>query len=343
MEDAARLVSKVLILEHDPAAVERLRLFCDAHDLVGLRAQGDTVLAVLKSNVDLGGIFLAEDHEVAEAPGLALAHAIHALRPELPIFLRRRDAAPLPEESRRAVRAIYTTETIDELAPVIEESIFCLVYPNALVRGISEISVNALQALFRDRIVRCEAPYIVRDRIIYGEVFTLIPLESSWCRGYMMLQTEEDAMRAAIGLEHDDPEATFRELNKHARRGDQPDLGRVQEPLHQLQRRRGAPDADPDRDQPPPPLHLVRLAGSAAVLPLRVDRSGAAGGAARAGAPALHLQPRVVAGRLQGEQDLGGGIVQVGRARDVLKAAAQRNFGGASAVHAAACSRGLVR
>ena len=213
MEDAARLVSKVLILEHDPAAVERLRMFCDAHDLVGLRAQSDTVLAVLKSNVDLGGIFLAEDHDVAEAPGLALAQAIHVLRPELPIFLRQREAAPLPEHGRNVVRATYTTNTIDELAPAIEESIFCLVYPNALVRGIAEISVSALQALFRDKAVHCEAPYIVRDRIIYGEVFTLIPLESSWCRGYMMLQTEEDGMRAAIGLADDEPEATFRELN----------------------------------------------------------------------------------------------------------------------------------
>ena len=212
MEDAARLVSKVLILEHDPAAIERLKAFCDGHDLVGLRAQADTVLAVLKSNVDLGGIFLSEEHGVTEAPGLALAHAIHQLRPELPIFLRQGAKTALAERDRNAVRAAYTTDTIDELAPVIEESIFCLVYPNALVRGIREISVSALQALFRDKLVLSEAPHVVRDRIIYGEVFALIPLESSWCRGYMMLQTEEDAMRAAIGLE-DDPSNTFRELN----------------------------------------------------------------------------------------------------------------------------------
>lgn len=213
MEDAARLVSKVLILEHDPSAIERLKAFCDGHDLVGLRAQADTLLAVLKSNVDLGGIFLCEEHAVAEAPGIALAHAIHQLRPELPIFLRQREKAALAEQDRGAVRATYTTDTIDDLAPVIEESIFCLVYPNALVRGIREISIGALQALFRGKVVHSEAPHVVRDRIIYGEVFTLIPLESSWCRGYMMLQTEEDAMRAAIGLDADDPAATFRELN----------------------------------------------------------------------------------------------------------------------------------
>ena len=213
MEDAARLVSKVLILEHDPAATERLKSFCDAHDLVGLRAQADTVLSVLKSNVDLGGIFLSEEHGVAEAPGLALAHAIHALRPELPIFWRQRTKSALAEPDRGAVRAAYTTDTIDDLAPVIAESIFCLVYPNALVRGITEISVAALQSLFRGREIRTETPFVVRDRLIHGEVFTLIPLESSWCRGYMMLQTEEDAMRATLGLESDEPSLDFRELN----------------------------------------------------------------------------------------------------------------------------------
>ena len=42
--------------------------------------------------------------------------------------------------------------------------------------------------------VRSESPYVVHDRIIFGEVSTLIPIESSWCRGYMMLQTEEIAL-----------------------------------------------------------------------------------------------------------------------------------------------------
>ncbi len=213
MEDAASPISKVLILERDPVCLETLKRFCDEHDLVGLRAQGDTVLAVLRSNVDLGAVFLAEDHDAAAAPGLALAHTIHQLRPELPIFLRQRESAALSERDRGAVRATYTCEAIDELAPVIDESIFCLVYPNALVRGITEISVAALQALFRDKVVRSETPHIVRDRIIYGEVFTLIPLESSWCRGYMMLQTEEDAMCAALGLENDEQARAFRELN----------------------------------------------------------------------------------------------------------------------------------
>lgn len=213
MQDAARLVSKVLILERDAACLDALKRFCEANDLVGLRAQQASVMSVLKSNVDLGGIFLAEDFAATEAAGLALARAIHQVRPELPIFLRQRMRAELPEADRHAVRATYTCAAIDELGPVIAEAIFCLVYPNALVRGITEISVAALQSLLPGREIRTETPFIVRDRIIHGEVFTLIPLESSWCRGYMMLQTEEDAMRAALGLASVDPAHDFRELN----------------------------------------------------------------------------------------------------------------------------------
>jgi hypothetical protein len=43
--------------------------------------------------------------------------------------------------------------------------------------------------------VLAEAPTIVRDRLIYGEVYSLIPLEAAWCRGYMMLQIEERSLR----------------------------------------------------------------------------------------------------------------------------------------------------
>jgi hypothetical protein len=218
MNDAARLVAKVLVLERHPAALERLRVFCDDNALVGLKVQGDSALAVLRSNVDLGGIFLADDYEAAEGSGLDLARAIHAIRPELPIFLRVREASPAASADALAnVRATYTLETIDALAPVIGQSIFCLVYPNALVRGISALSLQALASQFPGSRIEHEPPYIVHDRIIYGEMFTLIPLESSWCRGYMMLQTEEAPMRRLLsrgGLPGIPPgELGFRDLN----------------------------------------------------------------------------------------------------------------------------------
>lgn len=200
MSDDATLVSKVLLLERDPECLMQLRSFCDSHDLVGLKVQPDNVMSVLKSNVDLGGIFLADEFGATRAAGRALAHAIQAVRPELPIFLRCEAPGELSDADLRVVRAVYTKTDIDALVPIIAASIFCLVYPNALVRGIGELTVTALKSHFKHVRIEGETPYIVRDRLIHGEMFTLIPLESTWCRGYMMLQAQEDEMRHLLGL-----------------------------------------------------------------------------------------------------------------------------------------------
>lgn len=193
MNDTAKLVSKVLVLDSSPEHHERLKAFCDEHNLVGLKAQDDNVMVILKSNVDLGGILLSEDYG-GTGLGVAFGREIHRVRPELPIFLRREHKASLddlPTEDRRNFRAVYTIDTIEALAPAVAQSIFSLAYPGPLVRGIIDITRISLDSQFRDVTIEHEAPYLVRDRIIYGELFSLIPLESNWCRGYMMLQTEE--------------------------------------------------------------------------------------------------------------------------------------------------------
>jgi hypothetical protein len=217
MNDAAQLVSKVLILDRDEASLACLRTFCEAHDLVGLKVHSDSVMAVLTSNVDLGGIFLAEDYVATEASGVALAHEIHRVRPELPIFLRRSSQTELSAGDLHVLKASFHVDDTSALAAAVAESIFSLVYPNALVRGIAEITMHALAAQFPQCSFTHEAPYIVHDRIIHGEMFTLIPLESSWCRGYMMLQVEERSMRDLLELGQGEDEAStevgFRTLN----------------------------------------------------------------------------------------------------------------------------------
>lgn len=201
MEDQAKLVSKVLILDGDIACHEKLKTFCDENNLVGLKVQDDNVMAVLKSNVDLGAILLSENFSDKEHGALALARAMHAVRPELPIFLRRESVDnlnDLGEDDQRSFSAAYTIDSIDTLRKSIVESIFCLEYPNALLRGITELTKSALESQFKDMTVEVATPYIVRDRIIFGELFTLIPIESSWCRGYLMLQTEEELLLKLI-------------------------------------------------------------------------------------------------------------------------------------------------
>jgi hypothetical protein len=169
-------------------------------------------MAVLRSNVDLGGIMLSESLAGLGEGGPGLARRIREVRPELPIFLRRRREAADAELSGRdseLFSAVYRIEEIDALAPAVASSIFSQQYPNALVRGIAEISRMVLESQFPDMQVEIEQPYLVRDRIIFGEVFTLIPLESSWCRGYMMLQAEQKTLQALAPEESGD----FRHLN----------------------------------------------------------------------------------------------------------------------------------
>ncbi len=220
MTEQAQIVSKVLVLDSDAGCFERIKAFCDANGLVGLKVQPDNVMAVLRSNLDLGAILLSEKYGENTQDGTALARKIHAVRPELPIFLRREvvdGVDDIPERDRLLFSAAYTIDSIAKLQAVIEEFIFSRSYPNALVRGITEIAIPALESQFKGMKVEVEAPYLVRDRLIFGEIFTLIPLESSWCRGYMMLQTEEEALMQLVkaGRTFVNPEEAydFRHLN----------------------------------------------------------------------------------------------------------------------------------
>lgn len=220
MDDTLNLQSKVLVLESDPACHERIKRFCDANNLIGLTVQPGNVMSVLRSNVDLGGILLSEHFEGRAQGGIQLANRIHSVRAELPIFLRRESAIDMegiaPAE-RSAITSVYTLDTMDRLQEVIGEFIFSLSYPNVLVRGISEITKAALESQFKGLQVAVAAPYVVRDRIIYGEIFTLIAIESNWCRGYMMLQTEEITLLDLVKTNHThiDPNEgfDFRNLN----------------------------------------------------------------------------------------------------------------------------------
>jgi hypothetical protein len=220
MDAQVKLVSKVLVLDSDAACRDSLKIFCDANGLVGLKVQEGNVMSVLKSNVDLGGIFLSEAYSGSHQGGIELARQIHAIRPELPIFLRWQAGNrwdELSERDRKLFNAAYLIEEVDGLRDTIANCIFSLVYPNVLVRGITELTRSALESQFKDMQIDVETPYLVRDRLIFGEIFTLIPIESSWCRGYMMLQAEEESLLRLVQAERThigvDGISDFRNLN----------------------------------------------------------------------------------------------------------------------------------
>jgi hypothetical protein len=214
-------VSKVLVLDDCPAHKEALKRFCDENNLVGVKVGKNRLQSVLRSNIDLGAVLFAESYGGSPEASAEIAIRINAVRPELPIIMRR-DNYPgmdgLPESLRRVVCAAYVAHDMAPLRQVIDDYIFSLDYPNALVRGIADMTQAILGDVFKDLTITCDTPYIVRDRIIFGEVFSLIPLESAWCRGYMMMQAEEtpilellDRYQMIDNARHG--EADFRDLN----------------------------------------------------------------------------------------------------------------------------------
>jgi hypothetical protein len=217
--DLPHLVSKVLVLDSDVHERDNIKAFCDDNGLAPVKVPAGNVMAVLRTNVDLGAILLWESQGGSSQRGIELARGINRVRPELPIFLRR-DGEPtmddMTESDRRLFRAVYSSSRMDLLRDAVGESIFSKVYPTALVRGITEVTKAALEGQFAHLEIEHETPCLVKDRIIFGELFSLIPLESDWCRGYMMLQTAEEQLvefmcRDAFGLAP--TSVDFREIN----------------------------------------------------------------------------------------------------------------------------------
>jgi hypothetical protein len=210
-------ISKVLVLDDNPTFAWRIKHFCDDNSLVALKVRQGAAMAVLRSNIDLGGILIAEDYAGTPAQTIRIAREIRAARPELPIILRRASTATiadLPDEAQSLFCAAYVAEDMGALKRVIDEFIFCMIYPNALLRGISEITSTALRGQFKKLLIAQHTPCIVHDRVIFGELMSLIQIESHWCRGYMMLQTQEKPLLEILGQGHGgDPESGFRSVN----------------------------------------------------------------------------------------------------------------------------------
>lgn len=207
--------SKVLISETSEEATAILRDFFNQKGLIALKDNSRNIIDLLQSNTDLGAVFLSNETGNAEISGLEIGRQIHLERPELPIFIRKDKVEEADVESETFCE-FYSINDLDRLSELIDQNLFSRFYPMPLIRGIQEISQSAFQSTIFDINVTCEPPYLVKDNIIYGELFSMIPLESEWCRGYMMLQTTKLEVEEMIAgekthLKTDHP--TFRDVN----------------------------------------------------------------------------------------------------------------------------------
>ncbi|MAM88221.1 MAG: chemotaxis protein CheX [unclassified Hahellaceae] len=217
--EVSKIVSKVLVHDNDVDALAEIKKICTANNLVGLKDVSQDINAILESNIDLGAVFLAESSDTPGEDALELCRKIHYRHPELPIFLRRdhgEGKADLSPELQNMIAGCYSLSNMSRLQELVDEYVFSTYYPLELARGIQDISMNVLSSIIKNAEISCELPHLVKDQIIYGQLLSLIPLESSWCRGYMMLQVSETEMVKAIKTSHTDIsvlEPGFRDIN----------------------------------------------------------------------------------------------------------------------------------
>jgi len=187
------LVSKVIVHDHNVEAAEVIRNFCNVNNLVGLRDTSD-IMALLSRNIDLGAVLLSEQEDEQGVSGLDLGVEIHRTRYELPIFLRRESSTTLEDltpSQQDAFAGAFTKGDMSGLKKLVDEYLFNIHYPDALVKGVMDMTKTVLDSWCHDIKVVSNIPYLVKDQLVYGEMVSLIPLESDWCRGYMMMQIEE--------------------------------------------------------------------------------------------------------------------------------------------------------
>lgn len=210
---------KVLVLENDLQSKDAIKAFCEKNHLQALTTATATPLEVLKRNVDLSAIFLSDSTKEGALQGLDIAAEIHNIRPELPLYFRYTEGNEpnfKKEKTHAGICSVYKLDDIDALKTDLDANIFNQHYPNALLRGIEEITSSTILSFFRDVHLECSSPYLVKDRIIYGQLFSLIPVESNWCRGYMMLQADQDNILDLVPNDKkEDPSRTdFRAVNE---------------------------------------------------------------------------------------------------------------------------------
>ncbi len=208
--------SKVLIYENNPEAEAQLKSFCNDNELIGLKAPATSLFEWLASNTDLGGVIIQAGFKHKELDGYQLVRKIREQRPELPLFLRVEPNESVENAILELVVDSFSLNELSKLKNGIDSHLFSSIYPMPLIRGMQEISLEAIRASMRNCQIEMESPYLVKDQIIYGELMSLIPLESDWYRGFMMIQTTEQELVNLVkhGLTPMNPKDTdFRFVN----------------------------------------------------------------------------------------------------------------------------------
>jgi len=217
---ANTVVSYILFHDENTSANNRIQAFCQDNRLIQLRESSSDLLDVLSRNINLGAIFLAEDSQYEQGNGLELARLIHQSRPEVPIFLRTagiKGKADLPCELQHCIAGVYHLDRLSDLEVLIDKHIFSDDYPNHLVNAIQTLSTEVIESQLQGMSVEVDSPKLVNDRLIHGDLHSIISLESNWCKGHMMVEVNQDELGQLIRFDKtflgSSDSSDFRDIN----------------------------------------------------------------------------------------------------------------------------------
>lgn len=198
---ANTVVSYILVHDTNLDAGESIQEFCKDNQLIRLREHDTDIIEMLHRSINLGAIFLSEESEYKGGDGIDLGCKIHKLRPEVPIFLRTstiKAKQDLAENIRHCFAGVYHLDEMSELQELIKTHIFSDDYPNFLMKAIQTLSTEVIESQLINMTVTVDSPSLVNDRLIHGNLQSIIPLESSWCKGHMMIQVDQEQLADLI-------------------------------------------------------------------------------------------------------------------------------------------------
>lgn len=198
MNETMNLKSKVLTFDTDISILPKLKKIFDENNISGLRSIADpyVVDVILNKNIHLGALFLNNRSDY-----IPLAERLKQVRPELPLFLRlenKEEQEDIPAEKLRLFDGTFHISEKEKLSTLLKSHIFIRDYPAEMIRQIQEFSINGIKSMINGMNIHCPAPTVIRDKIIYGEIMSLIPVNTSWCKGYMMVQTDIEELHQIL-------------------------------------------------------------------------------------------------------------------------------------------------
>ncbi|QEN07027.1 chemotaxis protein CheX [Oceanispirochaeta crateris] len=191
--------SKVLTFDTDMTVLPQLRKIFDANHLSGIRSVGDPSIIhiILDKNILLGAIFVNNRGNWKD-----LSVRIKEIRPELPLFLRVEEpseADEIPTEMAWYFDGLFHINEEEKISQYLKTHIFIRDYPLEMIRHIQNFSIHSIKAMIPEAVVHSLPPLMIRDKVIYGEITSLIPVNTNWCRGYLMLQCDMRELHEILG------------------------------------------------------------------------------------------------------------------------------------------------